>query len=231
MKKQTCLTILVFTSILSSCGGGNSKVPVTFSSTAILAEERPLTEAERKIATRICYAYQSKSNAFRSGGYLNQSFSFTATKTDCQNNTINYNVGAILRYDNDNNLVYSPAAQLNSNFRFYPKVQTDTSGYLSQLCTKIKNNEPISNTVVQTNTKVQISFNTDTMDYFLLMYFNRQSDGSYKADSAEQFKVRTQTNFTTGQILGMDEVYSTQKVCSTFDKIANSNFVQTFTSR
>lgn len=235
MKKQTCLTILIssliFSGILSGCGGGNSKLPVTFSSTAILAEERPLTEAERKIATRICYAYQSKSNNFRSGGFINQSFGFSATKTDCQGSTLNYSVGATLRYDNENNLIYSPPAQLNPNFRFYPKVQTDTNGYLSQLCTKIKNNETISNTVVQTNTKVQISFNTDTMDYFMLMYFNKQSDGSYKADSAEQFKVRTQTNFTTGQILGMDEVYSAQKVCSTFDKVANSNFVQTFTSR
>lgn len=231
MKKQSCLIILSLSFLLASCGGGNSKAPVAFSTSAILSEERPLSSDERKIATRICYAYQSKSNNFRSGGYLNQTFTFKAENTDCQNNKNTYNVGATLRYDTDNNLIYSPPSQLDPNLRFYKKVQTDTSGYLSQLCTKIKNNETISNTTVQNNAKVQISFSNDGLDYFLLMYFIRQSDGTYKVDSAEQFKVRTQTNLTTGQILGMDEVYMSQKVCSFYDKIPNSTFVQTFISR
>ncbi len=231
MKKQTCLIFISLTSLLASCGGGNSKPPTSFSTNAILAEERPLTEDERKIATRICYAYQSKSNNFRSGGYINQNFNFSSVKSDCQNAEIKYNVTAILRYDSNNNLVFSPPAILDQNLRFYPKIQTDTNGYLSQLCTKIKNNESISNTTAQGSSKVQISFNSDGLDYFLLMYFNRQSDGTYKVDSAEQFKVRTQINFTTGKILGMDEVYSTQKVCSTYDKAKNSNFTQTFISR
>jgi len=231
MKKQTCLIFISLTSLLASCGGGNSKPQTSFSTNAILAEERPLTNDERKIATRICYAYQSKSNNFRSGGFINQNFKFSSTKTDCQNSTVKYDVTATLRYDNNNNLVFAPPAILDQNLRFYPKVQTDTNGYLSQLCTKIKNNEVISNTTTQSNTKVQISFSNDGLDYFLLMYFNQQTDGSFKVDSAEQLKVRTQLNFTTGQILGMDEVYSTQKVCSNFDKAKNSSFTQTFISR
>ncbi len=231
MKKQTCLIFISLSSLLASCGGGNSKPPTSFSPNAILAEERPLTNDERNIATRICYAYQSKSNNFRSGGFINQNFNFSASKTDCQNSVLNYNVTATLRYDNNNNLYYAPPAILDPNLRFYTKVQTDTSGYLSQLCSKIRTNQPITNTTTQDSTKVQISFSNDGLDYFLLMYFNKQTDGTYKADSAEQFKVRTQINFTTGQILGMDQVYSTQKVCSSFDKIKNSTFTQTFTSR
>lgn len=142
-----------------------------------------------------------------------------------------YNVGAVLHYDNNNNLLFAPPILLDPNLRFYQNVQTDTSGYLSQLCTKIKANETITNTTVVNNTKVQISFGIDGLDYFLLMYFNKQTDGTFKIDSAEKFKVRTQTNLSSGQLLGMDEEYSTQKVCSSFDKVPNSNFVQKFISR
>jgi hypothetical protein len=230
MKKQLCL-LFTFSSLLASCGGGNSKPPTTFSTKAILSEERTLTNDERKIATRICYAYQSKSNSFRSGGLIGQTFTFSAKKTDCQGTLMTYNVGAVLHYDNNNNLLFAPPVLLDPNLRFYQNVQTDTNGYLSQLCTKIKANEEINNTTVVNNTKVQISFGIEGLDYFLLMYFNKQANGTYKIDSAEKFKVRTQTNLSTGQLLGMDEEYSTQKVCSSFDKVPNSNFVQKFISR
>lgn len=224
------LSTLTLATVLSGCGGGNSKVPTTFSTSAVLSEERLLTTNERNIATRICYAYKSKSTNFRSGDFFNKSFLFSSKKTDCQNSTINFQVAAGLQYDNNNNLIFTPSITLNPSFRFYSLIQTDTNGYLSQLCTKIKNNEPISNTTTSSNVKTQISFEATDMDAYLLMYYNRQSDGSYKIDSAEKFKVRTQFNFTTGQILGMDEVYSSQKVCSSFDKIPNSNFTQSFTA-
>lgn len=224
------LSTLTLATILSGCGGGNSKLPTSFSTSAVLSEERLLTSNERNIATRICYAYKSKSSNFRSGDFLNKSFLFSLKKTDCQNSVLNYQVSAALIYDNNNNLIFAPTIALNPSFRFYSMVQTDTNGYLSQLCTKIKNNEPISNTTTSNNVKTQISFETTDMDAYLLMYYNRQSDGTYKVDSAEKFKVRTQFNFTTGQILGMDQVYSTQKVCSSFDKIKNSDLTQTFTS-
>jgi hypothetical protein len=234
MTKKTCLNILHFsalTIVLSGCGAGNSKAPVTFSTSAALSEERILTSNERNIATRICYAYKSKSSNFRSGDFIKKSFTFSSQKTDCQNSVLKYQVAAGLQYDNNNNLIFTPGIALNPSFRFYSMVQTDTNGYLSQLCTKIKNNEAISNTTTTNNVKVQISFDTTDMDSYQLMYFNRQSDGTYKVDSAEKFKVRTQFSFTTGQILGMDQVYSTQKVCSSFDKIKNSDFTQTFISQ
>lgn len=233
MRKQTCLTFIIFSFFLAtitSCGGGNNKLQTTFSVNAILSEERPLTTDERNIATRICYAYQSKSKNFRTNGYLGKSFKFSGKKTDCQNNTINYNITATLGYDNYNNLIYSPPAMMDPSYRFYQKVQTDTSGYLAQVCTKILSNAEISNTTTSNGTKTQITFTRDGMDGFLLMYFVRQSDGIYKVDSGEKFQVRTQINFTTGQILGMDEFYSTQKVCSSYDKIKNSNFEQQFIS-
>jgi hypothetical protein len=218
--------------IISSCGGGNSVGKKTFSVDAIISEEHPISTDERNIAARICYAYQSKSKNFRSSGFIGTGFLFSGKKTDCQNNIVNYQINSTLKYDDNNELIYAPPGNFDTNLRFNKKVQTDTSGYLSQLCTKIYNGEVISNTTNQQNVKVQISFLREGFDGFLLQYFNRQSDSTYKIDSAEKLKVRTQIDFTTGKILGMDEFYSNQKICgSQFDKNKFSEFEQNFISR
>lgn len=235
MNKPTRLHSIILTTFLAGlygCGGGNSKVQTAFSVNAQLAEERPLNQNEISVATRICYAFQSKSINFRTSNYLNKSFTFAASKTDCQNTKTNYSVSALLRYDNSNNLIYAPNPQLDPYFPFYGKVQTDTSGYLSQLCTKIKSNNTsaISNTTTTNGVKVQISFTREDLDSFMLMYYVQQSNGTYKADSAEKFKIRTQFDYTTGQVLGMDEYYSKQQVCSSYDKVPSSNFEQRFST-
>lgn len=218
--------------IISSCGGGNSVGKKTFSVDALLSTEGPISTDERNIATRICYAYQSKSKNYRSSGFIGTSFIFSGKTTDCQNNITNYPINSTLKYDFNNDLIYAPPGNFDPNLRFNKKVQTDTSGYLSQLCSKIYNGEVISNTINQQNVKVQISFLREGLDGFLLQYFNRQADSTYKIDSAEKLKVRTQIDYTTGQILGMDEFYSAQKVCgSQFDKNKFSEFEQNFISR
>lgn len=205
----------------------------TFSVDAIISEEHPISTDERNVATRICYAYQSKSKNFRGSDFLGSRFIFSAKQTDCQNNVVNYQVITAMKYDLHNNLAYIPASSFSStDSQFVKKVQTDTNGYLAQLCTKIQNNETISNTTTQQNVKVQITFIREGLDGFILQYFNKQANNTYKIDSAEKFKVRTQMDYTNGQILGMDEYYSTQKICgSVYDKNKYSNFEQTFTSR
>lgn len=224
-------TILSLSLIISSCGGGNSKPNITFSVDALLSEEHPISADERIIATRICYAYQSKSKNFRSSNLLGTSFIFSAKKTDCQNGVYPYQVNSILKYDETNSLVYGPLQNFDSSLNFNKKVQTDSSGYLAQLCPKIITNESISNTTDLMGTKVQISFFRDSLDGFLLNYFYKQSDNSYKIDSQEKFKVRTQIDYTAKNIIGMDENYSIQKVCpSQYDKPNFSTFEQSFIS-
>ena len=208
------LIILSLTAVLSSCGGGNSIVNKAFSTNAVLSEEHPLSNLERNIATRICYAYQSKSNNFRSSEFLGKTFLFSAKKTDCKNKTMNYVINSILKFDSNNFLIYSPVIAIDPALDFNGKVQTDTIGYLAQLCPKIIRNEEISNTSDQSGVKVQISFSHDKFDAFFLQYFIKQLDNSYKIDSAQKFQVRTQIDYNTGQILGMDESYTTQKICT-----------------
>lgn len=235
MKKSIHLkTFIIFLSIiiLSSCGGRNSASNNdTFSATSSLSEEGPISSGERNIATRICYAYQSKSKNFRDSTYLGTHFLFSIKKTDCQNSVTTSQIDSIMNYDDNNQLAYlQTASATNNSTQFNKTVMTDTNGYLSQLCSKIITNAPISNTVTQADTKIQISFFRDTLDGFFLQYFQKQTDGSYKINSAEKFKTRSQIDYTTGKILGMDEYYSNQKICSSFDKNQFSTYEQTFTS-
>lgn len=236
MKKPASLNTFIMLStsiILSSCGGGNSKINSGFGLDAQLVDERPLTTAERNIATRICYAYQSKSANFRTASYLGGRFVFTAAKTDCANNISTSQITTTMNYDRTNNLAYIPSTLIDPNTKFFGKVQTDSSGYLSQLCPSILTNQAVSNTILQQNFKVQISFIRENLDGFILNYFSQQGQGTntYKIVTAEKFKVRTLIDFTNGQILGMDEYYSTQQACNSFDKNKFSNFEQSFTSR
>jgi hypothetical protein len=219
--------------ILSSCGGGNSVNKKTFTADTLLSEVHPIGNDERNIATRICYAYQSKSKNYRSSssGFMGTNFIFSIKNTDCQNMIATAQISTVLKYDNNNELIYETLSNSGMSSQFKTKVQTDSSGYLSQLCPKIVNNEAISNTTDQQNIKVQISFFHEDFDGFLLLYFNKQPDNTYKINSGEKLKILTQVNYTNGNILGMDEFYSTQKICGNqYDKNKFSEFEQNFVS-
>jgi hypothetical protein len=236
MKKRASLYSFILVSlsmILSSCGGGNSSITNnTFGRDAIMAKERPMNNVERNIATRICYAYQSKSKNFRSSGYIGTNFKFALKYTDCQNNISTNQLTAVLNYDSNNELAYVPTNPSESSALFNKKVQSDISGYLSQVCDKIVSNQAISNTVYFSGYAVQGTFFHDDLDTYILQYFQLQPDNSYKINSAEKLKVRTQVDYKNGEILGMDEFYSTQKLCSIkYDKNINSEFSQSFISR
>ncbi|MBP9681792.1 MAG: hypothetical protein KBD76_10340 [Bacteriovorax sp.] len=235
MKKPLSYTTFILLSssiILSACGGGNSVSKISLSTSALMSEVRPLSNEERIIATRICYGYQSKSKNFRGADFLGGKFHFSTKYVDCSNQTSLNQVTAIMEYSTDSVLVYNPVGAISASLPFFKKVQTDTTGYLSQLCSKIKENELISNTLEQENVRVQISFIREGLDGLTLQYFIKQIDGSYKIDSVEKFKVRTLIDYNNGQVLGMDEFYSTEKRCDeTGSKNKASLYEQSFIGR
>jgi hypothetical protein len=228
---MSALFILSFATSMSSCGVSNKQVSTVFKIDAQMAKEEAIGQEERNIATRICYAYQSKSKNFRSLPYLGSQFNFQTTETDCGAKVVTKSLSAVLTYDELNNLVYSlPFSSVEP--KFMKKVQTDTAGFLVQICDKIATNLEIKNTVTIGDTKVQIAFFRESLDGFFLQYFAKQNDGSYKIVSADKFSIRTQTDFKNGLILGMDEYYSTQKICTNAnDKIKFSNFEQVYKTR
>jgi hypothetical protein len=194
--------------LASGCGKQDTYVPAGFSTSAVLSATRDLTTAERTIATRICYAYQSKNTAFRTQTYYGNTFNFSVNYKDCSNAISKVIIPGVLTTSTADSAGLMFAA--DTALPFNKTVQLAKSGFLSQLCTKIQNNQAISNTVVDSGVTVQIAFVAQDMDSYVLQYFN----SSKKIDSAETFRVRTQFNMTAGQILGMDESYTQQKVCS-----------------
>lgn len=209
----------------ASCGGGQAgRTPAsTFSTTAQLVATRDLTTEERAIATRICYAYQSKGTNFRTPTYLGGTFYYSITSTDCSKSKTSYQVKATLE-TSGSGLTFKP----QNDVAFESSVQTNESGFIKQLCTKIQNNQAISNTADNGDEKVQISFFKDTLDAYNIQYFSKEK-GTFVASGAEVFKVRTQYNITNGsQILGMDEVYQGYETCSGRENYAE--FYQNFNS-
>ena len=204
---------------LAGCGGAGSKDPTGYSINAQMSVVQELAPEERAIATRICYAYQSKSSSFRGQTYNAGSFVYKIESKNCVDAHADYTVKAVLKASTSS-LVMEP----DTDKPFQKVVQTDTSGYLTQLCAKIKSNKPISNTVTETSTKIQINFFKDTLDSYTLRYFTPSgTNGSMKITSAETVKVRTDSS---NGILGMDEKYTIQQTCGTSDK--SSEFNQMF---
>lgn len=197
--------------------------------TNVMAEERNLVQDERSIATRICYAYQSKSSAFKTQVYFGGTFTFNVRTKSCGDASENYTITSVLQQDGQGRLVYTAPPASKS---FEGLVQTNTSGYLSQLCTKIQTNQSISNTTISGGMKVQIEFTKTDLDGFVIRYFSPSQGQGYVIQRAESLKVRTQFNSGSGQILGMDEVFSRQEVCPVLnpktDPAKASEFTQTF---
>lgn len=228
-KKHTLIhsfALLTISSIaLSACGPlnrGREPASVGYSTTESLTTQRELTDEERTIATRICYAYQSKSNNFRTAPYLGGVFSFEVKLRDCSDKLSKYEMPSKLIDNGDNSLSYKPLKPQE----FYSKVQTNRHGYLTQLCGKIQTNQVVTNTTETLQSTVQISFAKNDIDSFTIKYFSPNSQGKVLVKSAETFSVRTQFNLTAGKILGMDEGYAIYSTCP--DTVKYSELTQNF---
>ncbi len=206
---------------LAGCGGAGSKDLTGYATNAQMSVVQDLTTEERAIATRICYAYQSKSSSFRGQTYNAGSFAYNITSKNCVDARANYKVNAVLKATTSS-MVMEP----DTDKPFQKTVQTDTTGYLTQVCAKIRSNKVISNTVTETSTKIQIKFFKDTMDSYTLRYFTPTgTNGALKISSGETIKVVTDSG---SGILGMDNSYTIQQTCGTSDKY--SEFNQSFSA-
>lgn len=215
--------------LLSACSdGAGSKDPSGYSTAIEMSVVQDLSVAERGIATRICYAYRSKSTSFRGQNYSSGTFIYNINSRNCVDARTQYNVNSFLRASTTA-MVMVP----DTDKPFMETIQTEQSGYLSQLCEKIQTNRPISNTVSELSTKVQINFFRDTADNrdgYTLKYFNPSisHNNALRIDSMETYKVQTQASVGQGQIQGMDESYSLYQTCGESDKF--SEFIQVFSS-
>lgn len=224
LKQNSFILSITGLLVLSGCGGAGSKDPSGYSISAQMSVVQNLTPEERAIATRVCYAYQSKSSSFRSQNYNGGTFIFNMKSRNCVDARSDYTVNSVLKAS-----VSSMTLVPDTDKPFVTSIQTDQSGYLAQLCGKIQNNKPISNTVTEMTTKVQISFFKDTLDSYTLKYFTPdEATKAMRIESMDTYKVRTQVGIGSGQILGMDEGYSRFQTCGTSDKY--SEFNQNFSS-
>lgn len=226
------LILSASTVLLAGCGGrkdGNNGIS-QYMTTAEIRPTVDLEQAERDIATRICYAYRSKNISFRTPTYTNRFYDFSLNARDCEDVKSNAAVTTTLKVSGttSNTILFTPTVK--PPLAFFQKVQTTTSGFLTQLCTKIQNNQPISNTVYdeETESTVQIRFFRDDLDSYKLNYFTKGTDGKMVITSAETFKVRTQFNINATQVLGMDEIILKQATCKS-DAKKITDFSQTFT--
>lgn len=211
------LILSASTVLLAGCGGrkdGNTGVS-EYATTAEMQPTLDLQPAERDIATRICYAYRSKNISFRTPTYTNRFYDFSIGTKDCDGAVASVGIITTLKAasSTSNTLLFTPTVKTSQGF--FQKVQTTTSGFLTQLCTKIQNNQPISNTSYDEDSEstVQIRFFRDDLDSYTLNYFAKAADNKMVITSAETFKVRTQFNINTTQILGMDEIILKQSTC------------------
>jgi len=217
------LAIFIF---ITSCGvnENQSTIPV-FSSTAAMKGIQDISANERNIAASICLAFKSKSQIFKTTDYLGTRFVFQTKQKTCGADGVAITVNTILTQATDGAFHYS-----TTSTDFNDAVQTDGSGFLSQVCTKIDNNLPISNTTTINGVTVQITFFKNVLDGFILQYFMRLASGGSQIMSSETYKFRTNFTYTVGKIMGMDEYYSKETVCP-YDSTKSTIIEQTFSGR
>ena len=225
------LILSASTVLLASCGGKKDiNKGSEYITTAQLEQTQDLLPGERDIATRICYAYRSKNTSFRTPTYTNRFYDFSINAKNCNDTQANVAISTTIKVSTTSSgtLLFTPTVKTSQ--AFFQKLQTTASGFLTQLCTKIQNNQPISNTIYdeESDSTVQIKFFRDDLDSYRLNYFTKDTEGKTVISSAETFKVRTQFNISPTQVLGMDEKIIKQTTCTT-DAKKFSDFSQTFT--
>lgn len=221
------LAIFIFT---NGCGTNNSPIEVPgFSAGAAMKAVQDISTNERNIAASICLAFKSKAAFFKTTEYLGTRFVFETKQKTCGVQGAASTVNSTLALNEIDSTFHYNASNATS---FNDFVQTNTSGYLSQVCTKIDNNQAISNTTTINGIVVQIIFFKDALEGYTVQYFTKLADGTTQMTSAETFKFRTTFTYSEAakNIMGMDEYYSKETVCST-DPVKTTIVEQTFTGR
>jgi hypothetical protein len=211
--------------LLNGCGAGTSQsVPLTiFSNNAAMKPVQDISPAERNIATSICLALKSKSQNFKTTNYLGTRFVFESKQKTCGVQGVVNKVISSLSMRDDGSFHYTSSAL---NFKDF--AQTNSSGYLMQICSKIDNNAPISNTTTMQGIPVQIMFFKDYLEGYAVQYFANTTSGTSHMLSAETFKIRTQLTYTIGNVMGMDEYYSKEELCasdSTLSSVSEQSYI------
>jgi hypothetical protein len=198
------IKLLLIITLISSCGLDSNKRrdgdrPVNFSQ-SISAGGAPLSDQEKSIATRICYAFRSKRSTFRSE-LIGNVFNFKFNKTSCDGSKENDQYSTVLRqvlqsaplvYDSD-----------NSN-HFYKNVQSDQHGHLQQICKSVLNGETPLDTFDYLGGIAQVRFFSKLGDNFEVVLARKKSalDSEYLPYQAERYTVLTSSG-ATGELLGL----------------------------
>lgn len=202
-------------------GCGNNRRPSSDTDIANVAymEIENIQEPELSIAKRVCYAYKSKRSMLKTN-YHNSNFSFDVSKKDCNGVEISKTLLAKLNAPVEaNTLTWLLENNDESSFQFITNVQDDQSGFLKQLCERIfRGTTEVSNSLPLTSTEtIQIQFTRSNIDQYRINYFNNINNVQVLM-SSDLFKVRTQFDFTAGQILGFDEEIMRFKKCDQVSK-------------
>lgn len=219
LKKLFYFTFISTTVLTSFTGCGNNRKPssLNFDVNSEMLAVQPLTSEELNIASRICYAYKSKAAKFRTD-YAQKSFSFRLYQKSCDAVESSRTIEASLNAEFGGEVMsYIPKSAVSSG-EFMTAVQTDRVGFLKNVCEKIYRGESISNTVDIDGVKAQIIFERKNLDRYKLNYFIATgatgSESKYVIHSADIITVRTQFDWSNGQILGNDEEVIRYAKCS-----------------
>lgn len=219
-KKLFYFTFITSTVLASftSCGNNRKPSSVNFDVNSEMMAVQPLTSDELNIAGRICYAYKSKGAKYRTD-YAQKTFSFRLYQKSCEGAESSRSIDATLNAEFGGEVMsYLPKSAVNPG-EFLATVQTDRVGFLKTICEKIYRGESISNTVDIDGVKAQVVFERKNLDRYKLNYFVAQgfsgNESKYVIHSSDVITVRTQFDWSNGQILGNDEEILRYTKCST----------------
>lgn len=202
----------LFTLLASGCGNNRRPGSEDSISNVSFMEVGNIKEPELSIAKRVCYAYKSKRSALKTY-YHGKNFSFDISKKDCNGTENAKNFIAKLNAPVEATTLTWIPETLGDTYEFITNVQDEESGYLKQLCERIFRGAQVSNSLtVGSLETVQIQFTRSNIDQYRINYFTLQNETQVLM-SSDLFKVRTQFDYVSGQILGFDEEIMRFKKC------------------
>ncbi len=225
-------TLAITASImLGSCGYDKtyeSREESLYFSQEALAGGVPLTDYQMAVALRVCYAFRSKRSKF-TAEMLGQSFNFNYLARDCSSNETTQTFSATLsQQDSSSPLKYSSTFTGN----YFRDVQTDTSGYLADLCSDILAGETPLNASEVENELFEYGFRSSVTngDEVTIQIGSVQSSGATTPRVTQKLVFQVLTNATSsGNYQGMITDAKRYLSCGT-DNTNVKLYQQTFTA-